>query len=72
MWIFRNGWFCITKIEIYLQNNRKTGNNCHFKGTIVEKIKKDNYLKRNCVILGAYIQIWKKISSLKKFMRLTK
>lgn len=48
------------------------GNNCHFKGTIVEKIKKDNYLKRNCAILGAYIQLWKKISSFKKFMRLTK
>lgn len=48
------------------------GNNYHFKGTIVEKIKKYNYLKRNCVILSAYIQSWNKISSFKKFMRLTK
>ncbi|EEM26052.1 hypothetical protein bthur0003_47770 [Bacillus thuringiensis serovar thuringiensis str. T01001] len=39
------------------------GNNCHFRETIVEKIKKDNYFKDNCVILGAYIQLWKRICS---------
>lgn len=41
------------------------GNNCHFKETIVEKIKKDNFLKVNCVIFGACIQLWKRISGFK-------
>lgn len=30
---------------------------------LLKKSKKDNYFKDNCVILGAYIQLWKRICS---------